>query len=74
MSPKSDSKIFKNRVMKVLKDREFVVKDIPFEIQLACVPNSYNPEGGGDFKTYIKAAQQELQFLTTRLSNIQSFM
>lgn len=74
MTQKSDSKISMNRVMKVLKEREFVVKEIPFEIQFACVPSSYNTEGGGDFKTYIKAAQQELQYLTSRLSNIQSFM
>jgi len=74
MTDKNDSKLSLNRVTSVLKEHEFIVKDIPFEIQFVCVNSSYNPESAGDFKTYIKTAQQELQYMASRLSNIKSFM
>ncbi|MFZ5568951.1 MAG: hypothetical protein ACOZF0_01000 [Thermodesulfobacteriota bacterium] len=74
MTSKDDSRTSLARITSLLKDREFLVKEMPFEIRFACVSTSFNPESKGDYREYLTAAQRELSYLAKRLANIQSFM
>ncbi len=74
MTTKDDSRTSLTRITNLLKQHEFIVKDVPFEVRFACVSTSFNPESGGDYREYLKVAQRELSYMAKRLSNIQSFM
>ena len=50
------------------------MKDIPFDIQFAGVSTPFNLENMPTLKTMVKAVQNDLRNLASRLSNLQRMM
>jgi len=74
MTDEMGAKLALRRINRALKTREFIIKDIPFEIHFAGAATTFDHERTPDLKTFIKAAQEDLKNLLTRLSNIQMLM
>jgi hypothetical protein len=74
MTEGPNSKIALERVSKVLKSKAVNVKGVPFNIQFAGVTTPFESEKMPTLKALVKAVQNDLQGLATRLSNLQSMM
>jgi len=73
MTDKEEAKQARLRITGALKNNEFMIKDIPFEIKLACITTTFDHERTSDLKSFLTSARTELLDISTRLSNIQEF-
>jgi hypothetical protein len=74
MTDAANAKLSLVRITKELKLREFIVKEIPFEIIFASVVTPYDSERTPDMKTFVRLAQTELKNIADRIVNIQSMI
>jgi len=74
MTDETGAKLALRRINVALKNREFIIKDIPFEIHFAGSATSFDHGRTPDLKTFIKATQEDHQNILTRLSNIHMLM
>jgi hypothetical protein len=71
MTVENNAKIALARITKALKNREFVVKEIPFDIIFAGAVTPYDPERTPDLKSFVERARSELKNIADRVSTIQ---
>jgi hypothetical protein len=69
-----NSEIALQRVTKALKSKPIAVKGIPFEIQFAGVSTPFDLETMPTLKALVKAVQNDLKLIASRLSNLQRMM
>ena len=74
MTEGPNSKIALQRVINVLKSKPIEVKGIPFDIQFAGVSTPFNHENMPTLKTMVKAVQNDLRQMASRLGNLQRMM
>jgi hypothetical protein len=74
MTEGPNSKIALNRVTDALKSQVLMVKGVPFDIQFAGVSTPFNLEKMPTLKALVKAVQNDLKALASRLSNLQRMM
>ncbi len=74
MTEGNNAKIALARITKELKSREFMVKEIPFDIVFAGTVTPYDSERTPDLKAFVKLAQTDLKNIADRISNIQSLI
>jgi len=74
MTEGPNSKIALKRVTNALKPQVLKVKGVPFDIQFAGVSTPFNHENMPSLKALVKAVQNDLKALASRLSNLQRMM
>ena len=66
MTTGDNAKIALERISKVLKSREMVINEIPFDINFAAIVTPFDMEKTADLKTLVKKAQTDLKNLAER--------
>jgi len=74
MTEGPNSKLALDRISKALKSKGVKVKGIPFDIQFAGVTTPFDKERMPALKALVKAVQNDLRSLATRLSYLQGMM
>ncbi|MEN8243962.1 MAG: hypothetical protein ABFS43_03565 [Thermodesulfobacteriota bacterium] len=74
MTEGPNSKIALERISTALKSKAVKVKGIPFDIQFAGVTTPFEPENMPTLKALVKAVQNNLRSMATRLNNLQRMM
>jgi GGDEF domain-containing protein len=74
MTPGENAKIALDRITQALRSSDFVVNDIPFDINFAATVTPFDAERTVDLKTFVSVAQTDLKNLASRVSNIQSMI
>ena len=70
MTEGGNAKVALERFSKALKSIALRVNGIPFDIQFAGVATSFDPENMPTLKALVKVAQNDLQVMATRLTNL----
>ena len=66
MTTGDNAKIALERISKVLKSREMVINEVPFDINFAATVTPFDIEKTVDLKTFVKKAQTDLKNLAER--------
>lgn len=74
MTKGPNSKIALERISTALNSKVVNVKGIPFDIQFAGVTTPFEPENMPTLKALVKAVQNNLHSMATRLNNLQRIM